>query len=251
MKLTLLGTSDYQLDYPLASAGYMVQTKTTTLKLDFGRGNLVRMVEAGIDWKTTNAVLISHVHPDHVSDLMQYLQLYTLAHHDGRLKTKVPFYGPRGFEAWFQQMHVVTTTIWDHIPTAADVFDQPFTIGDCIITPAPMTHSIDAVGYRIEAEGKVLCYTGDAAYSPELVQLARHANVLLAECSAPSTDNEAEAHLRPQDVARIASEANVQRVVLTHYPGDPAVREQRAQEIRSYGHADVIAGTDLQVFDLS
>ena len=49
MKLTLLGTSDWRIDQPVASAGYIVQHKETTLKLDFGRGNIINLAQAGIN----------------------------------------------------------------------------------------------------------------------------------------------------------------------------------------------------------
>jgi ribonuclease BN (tRNA processing enzyme) len=61
-------------------------------------------------------------------------------------------------------------------------------------------------------------YTGDTEYSRSVVELARDADTLLIECSFPNVDP-IPGHLTPSDVARIASEASVGRVVLTHiYP---------------------------------
>lgn len=249
MKLTLIGTSNYELEHPFASAGYIVQTKTTTLKLDFGRSNLTGMVHSGIDWKQLDAILISHVHPDHVSDLVQYLQLYTLYRDSGRLTKDIQLVGPEGFNNWFELLKQVVSTNWKHIPTTREVTNSTLSIGDAHIEVAPMKHVIPTVGYRIEANGTALCYTGDAAYSPELVTLAKNADVLLTECSA-TNEQETQVHMRPKDIARVAQEAKVKTVVLTHYPTDPATRKALADQVRAACKATVIAGSDNQVIEL-
>lgn len=249
MKLTLIGTSNYELEHANASAGYVVQTKTTTLKLDFGRSNLTGMVHSGIDWKQLDAILISHVHPDHVSDLVQYLQLYTLYRDSGRLTKDIQLVGPEGFNNWFELLKQVVSTNWKHIPTTREVMNSMLTIGNAHIEVAPMKHVIPTVGYRIEANGKTLCYTGDAAYSPELVKLAKNVDVLLTECSA-TNEQETEVHMRPKDIARVAQEAKVKTVVLTHYPTEPATRKALADQVRAECKTTVIAGSDSQVIEL-
>ncbi len=249
MKLTLIGTSNYELEHPFASAGAVVQTETTMLKLDFGRSNLTGMVQADIDWKQFNAILISHVHPDHISDLVQYLQLYTLYHQNQRLTSAVQLIGPEGFKEWYERLKQVVVTDWSSAPTSREVQHDTLTLGDIQVTTAPMKHYVPTVGYRLEAEGKSLCYTGDTAYNNALVELATNADVLLTECSA-TNDEETQGHLRPTDIGRIATEAHVQTVVLTHYPTDPTTRTTLADQVRAECNATVIPGTDGQVIEL-
>ncbi len=67
----------------------------------------------------------------------------------------------------------------------------------------------------MDSDGGALLYTGDTEYSESVVELA---STLLIECSFPE-GNPAPGHLTPSGAARIASEAGVGRVVLTHiYP---------------------------------
>src|SRR5829696_3456059 len=82
----------------------------------------------------------------------------------------------------------------------------------------PAKHRSESIAYRLDAEGGALVYTGDTEYSRSLVELARGADTLLIECSFPA-EVPVPGHLTPEGVARIASEAGVRRVVLTHiYP---------------------------------
>jgi ribonuclease BN (tRNA processing enzyme) len=70
----------------------------------------------------------------------------------------------------------------------------------------------------LETDGGAFVYTGDTEYSESVVELARGASTLLIECSFPD-GNPVPGHLTPSSAARIASEAGVERVVLTHiYP---------------------------------
>lgn len=249
MKLTILGSSDFRLEYPLASAGYVLQTANTTLKLDFGRGNLVNMAHAGIDWKTLDAVLLTHMHPDHISDLFQYLQVFAHLNHTGEIKKQIALYGPRGFETFFDHFRRMIITSWDVIPTARDLFDDKITIGDCTVTTLPMQHSIDNVGYRIESGGRVLCYTGDTEMHDNLITLAHNAHALLVECSG-TNDAPAPGHMRPTDIARVAREAGVRKVILTHYPGNPETRAQLVAAVKAECAAEVIGSNDLMTIDI-
>jgi ribonuclease BN (tRNA processing enzyme) len=249
MKLTILGSSDFRLEYPLASAGYVLQTEATTLKLDFGRGNLVNMATAGIDWKSLDAILLTHMHPDHISDLFQYLQVFAHLNHTGEIKKEMALYGPRGFETFFDHFRRMILTSWDTIPTARDMFDDKVTIGDCSVTTLPMKHSIDDVGYRIESNGRVLVYTGDTEINDNLITLAQNAHALLVECSG-TNETPVEGHMRPTDIARVAREAGVRKVILTHYPGDTAQREALVAAVKEECVAEVIGSNDLMTIEI-
>jgi ribonuclease BN (tRNA processing enzyme) len=83
---------------------------------------------------------------------------------------------------------------------------------------APAEHRPESIAYRLEGDGGAFVYTGDTQYSESVVELARGAHTMLIECSFPD-NSPIPGHLTPGGVARIASEAEVERVVLTHiYP---------------------------------
>jgi ribonuclease BN (tRNA processing enzyme) len=250
MKLTLLGTSDFRLDAPLASAGSIVEAGDTLLKLDFGRGNLVNLAHAGYDWRQLDAILLTHIHPDHIGDLFQYLQLFTVSNAFGEADNEITIYGPHGFEDYFPHLRQVIISIWDKLPTIKEVYDEQFTVGGVTVRTLPMKHTIDNAGYRLEADGKVLCYTGDTEPNANLVDLARDADLLLTECFGLDQPQPLDGHLRPQDIADLANRANVKKVVLTHYPANPDTRVQMRDQVRKRYTGEVVCGEDLMEIEI-
>ena len=92
------------------------------------------------------------------------------------------------------------------------------------------------------AEGRAFVYTGDTEYSESVVELARGAHTMLIECSFPD-GSPIPGHLTPDTVARIASEAGVGRVLLTHiYPA--ADRLDLAAEVGKGYDGEVIVAED-------
>jgi ribonuclease Z len=99
------------------------------------------------------------------------------------------------------------------------------------ITASPVAHVIPAIGLRItnQQTGKVLVYTGDTMRDPNVVHLARDADILIHEATGQFFG-----HSTGADAARDALEANVRRLVLIHYPslqGDSAAVLEEAQTI--------------------
>ncbi|MFC1598089.1 MBL fold metallo-hydrolase [Patescibacteria group bacterium] len=249
MKLTLLGTGEFRPHTQTASAGYTLQHGNTTLQLDFGRSVLSNMARAGIDWTTLDAILLSHLHPDHMGDLFHYLQSFAVCNHLKEIDTEITIYGPRDFQAYFQHLRRVIIAPWGKIPEIKELYDEKFTIGDFTIKAAPMKHPVDALGFRIEAGNKTICYTGDTAINDNLLELAQDADVLLAECSGVD-DQPHEEHLAPADIAKVATEANVKKIVLTHYPPEEEVREKRRAAVQAKYAGEVVAGEDLMVIEI-
>ncbi len=243
MKLTLLGTGNFLPYRAVGSAGYCVEAGSTTMMLDFGRGNLMNLAKAGINWQQITGIAVSHVHPDHISDMFQYLQAWTVTHASGEMDNDLTIYGPRGFQAFFNHYRTVLVTNWDKMPNIVELYDQSFEHEELRIKTAPMEHSIDASGYRIEADGKVLCYTGDTGFNENLLKLAQDADLLLTECALLNKDQK-KGHMRPTDIAQVANTANVKKVVLTHYPDDPTERKARLEEVQKEFSGDVILGED-------
>jgi ribonuclease BN (tRNA processing enzyme) len=113
---------------------------------------------------------------------------------------------------------------------------------------APAEHRPESIAYRLEGENGGFVYTGDTEYTESVVELARSTHTLLIECSFPD-DQSVPGHLTPDGVARIAREASVERVVLTHiYPQADAL--DLVQEVgRGFDGEVLVAedGTKLRV----
>ena len=88
-----------------------------------------------------------------------------------------------------------------------------------------LPHWVPNAGLRLEAGGRSLAYTGDTGPSPLLAELARGADVFLAEATYPwqVPDGDARYLSSARQAGVVASRAGVGRLVLTHlWPGtDP------------------------------
>lgn len=249
MKLTIQGTSDWRLAHPRASAGYLVEHGDTAIKLDFGRGNLVNMAITHPHGVTLNAIILSHTHPDHLSDLIQYLQIYTLMVAEKTITQNLQIFGPEGFASYFERLRDVIIIPWDHGPTVHELHNDEFMIGSIHVTTHPMHHAIADVGVRLEADGKTVCYPGDTGPNANLVALASGVDILLTECYADNSETN-EFHMRPTDVAQLARDAHVKKVVLTHWQTDPGIRTQRLQQIKKEYDGDVVCADDNMMIEL-
>ena len=105
----------------------------------------------------------------------------------------------------------------------------------------PMNHPT-CIGYRIEAEGASLVYSGDTDVCENIVKLARHADVLILECSFHD-DEKVEGHLTPAEAGAIANRAECRTLLLTHfYPGTDA--QACVEQCRKLCEAEVLAAYD-------
>lgn len=221
MQLTVLGSGTVVPTLERGSSAYLVETGGERLVFDFGNGAVHALMKAGVDPRDLSHLFISHVHPDHTADLVPYLFACNYAPGwAGRRPLEV--HGPVGFRQFFLDLQVPYRWLaprgWD-----CAVFehgrDQIRGEGWTVQT-FPVEHGdLEALAFRVEAEGKVLCYSGDTCYCPGLVEAAGQADLFLCECSVPDDHPQVEGHLRSSQVALAARQARARRVLLTHlYP---------------------------------
>ncbi len=87
---------------------------------------------------------------------------------------------------------------------------------DFSVETLPLNHSVPSVGFRVNAGGRLLSYSGDTDYCANIVQLGRNADLLILECSFPE-ERKKEGHLTPSLAGRIAREASCRKLLLTHF----------------------------------
>jgi ribonuclease BN (tRNA processing enzyme) len=220
MELTVLGSGTIVPSLTRWSPGYVLRAGPTTILIDLGPGTLRRMVEAGAGLVDIDAVCLSHFHPDHIADFVPlvFASKYAMGSQRQRDLTVV---APAGFgELYAGLIEVFGNWI---VPEAYRIDlresdGSPIDVGSCRVTTAPVNHNPESIAYRFEGDGVSLVYSGDTDWSEELIILARGADLLLLECSFP--DNmKIPGHLTPSEAGRLARDAGVSHLVLTHlYP---------------------------------
>lgn len=239
MRVTAVGVSGSFTGRNSPASCYLVRAehegREWSVVLDLGNGalgELQRHTEPlGVD-----AVVLSHLHADHCADICG---LYVMARyrHAGPSETRLPIYAPAGAAERLGRMYGVTepedlTPCFDF----RDLSDRgAFELGPFVITPFQVHHPVESYGFRVEADGETLVYTGDTDYAQSVVELCRNASLVLADAAFVDGRDQAEGvHMSGSRAARAAVEAGgVARLMLTHIPSwnDPEVCRAQAAEV--------------------
>ncbi len=218
LTLTVLGASAATQNPGGACSSYLVRGEGTALALDMGSGAFARL-QRHIAAAEVDAVIISHMHADHILDLIPYR--YYLAFSSGgpgRPRLLLP---PGGRDTMLR-----ISGLQDPSPTFfADVFDveeydpaQALTVGGLTIGFSPMRHIPHTYGMRVTAADNstgTLAYSADSGPCQGLLDVARDADLFLCE-NANAEDSVYPLHLTPRQAAAHARDANARRLLLTH-----------------------------------
>ncbi len=215
----------------------------TPLLFDMGPGTLARLAAAGVSYRDLEYIFLTHLHSDHTLDLATFLQANDST--PGWTRTRpVHLIGSRGTRRFYAQLMQTYPGIAPQ-SYALDIHELgaarvPF--GAWTIETAHTGHTESSIGYRIEAEDKTIIYTGDAKDNPELVRLARDADLFVCECAFPRGYPTID-HMTADAVGRIAHAANAKRVVLNHlYP--PALKVDIVAQVRAAFSGEIIVAVD-------
>ncbi len=213
MRLTVLGNNG---PFPApggACSGYLLRCGKTMLQLDLGCGTLP-MLTGLMPPEKLDALLFTHWHHDHCSDLLPLL--YRLEALGGQ---PLHVYGPVDDHSPVRQAAMASRAVILHDAHPGDTV----TIGQAQVTFFAAVHPVPAVMFRICGDNKVLCYTGDTNRCPDLLPFADHADFLLADGLFPEAKwTEKLPHLSAALCAELARDAGVKRLVITHlHPAIP------------------------------
>lgn len=247
--LTVLGCAGSHTGPGRACSGYLLHAGATRVLLDCGNGstaNLQRYCSvADID-----AIVVSHRHVDHCVDLIG--MYYALRFHEAGPKSVDLYAAPEVVETltgllsedsaleFREAFRCHEVRGGDHLdlgPFAVDLFDS--------------LHPVPTVSVRVEHEGTVLTYSGDSAGGPSLLAAADGADTFLCEATwqGDAEDWPEGIHLVARDAGRLATEAGVDRLVLTHILGS-LDRDVSLREAQETFHGEVLLAEDNLVLTL-
>ena len=214
LRLDIIGAGPAFTDRPGATgAAYLVRHRGTAILLDLGQGSFPRLAGT-IDPGTLDAILISHLHPDHFIDL---IALRHFLRWGPRAPRRVRVFGPEGLGDRIDALHAEPG--FSGAALDLEVLEPGLIeIGTVTIEVIPVTHAGRSFGFRLStAGGRGLVYTGDCGRAEDLDALIRPGDVLLAEVSfGPGPVPADAAHLDGPAVGSLAARTGVGRVLLTH-----------------------------------
>jgi ribonuclease Z len=276
MKITLLGTG-CPVAHPLrGGAATLVETAGARVLVDCGSMVTQRLIEAGCQGAWLDALLVSHLHSDHLVD---FYQLVVSSWHQGRAgpwvvhcpetvapvieATMATWQGERELRIAFEQ-RPSATGLEVQCETLAP--GRRITIGDLEIEPVLVEHGpvIPAYGFVLRSGGRTVVLSGDTGVCEALIDAGRGAGLLVHEVylhdemalvpgirSAATVSATAAYHTLSGEVGDIARRMDARALALTHFVPPEFDRAALLAEVAGSYDGPVFVGEDLMSFDLA
>jgi ribonuclease BN (tRNA processing enzyme) len=232
--LTVLGKSPSWADRDGACSGYLAAVGDLALLIDCGSGVFAKLRRYG-NYEGLDAVVISHLHADHVLDLVPFA--YALTYGPNSPAARPRLHVPPGGGAVLRTL----SGLWGRDSLIEDAFelDEYDTDAELAIGPARLRfcrvpHYVASQAIELSEDGATtrLVLSGDCGPNEVLAPFAAGAELLLIESTLLDPDcAEPAGHLSAAQAGAIGRAAGVGRLVLTHFSDqlDPGLLAARAQ----------------------
>jgi ribonuclease Z len=277
MELTLLGTGCPVVSTERYGPAQLIRHGESKLLVDCGSGVTQRLLAAGCPGREIDALLLTHLHSDHIVDLFQ---LVISSWHQGRDRPQRVF-GPPGTEAYVEGLmklwrpELEQRIAHEARPSAealrVEVTEiaggETLRLGNLAVRVVevehqPVRHAFGFVFENAAGGGPRIGLSGDTRRCPALIEAARGAALLVHEVfvhrempvvagvrSAETVANVAGYHTLSSEVGKIAAEAGAGALMLTHFVPPACDRAALLAEVAADFPGPVILGEDLMCFD--
>jgi len=276
MMITLLGTGCPLAHPRRGGAATLVETGQARVLVDCGSMVTQRLVAAGCPGARLDALLVTHLHSDHLVD---FYQLVVSSWHQGRPAPWV-VHCPEAvtpvieatMETWAAERALRIefekrpSTVGLGLECRTLAPGRRITIGDLEIEPVPVDHApvAPAYGFVFRAGGRTAVVSGDTKVCEALVAAGQGADLLVHEVflhrdlpvkpgqrSAETVAAVASYHTPSSEVGEVARRMGAKALALTHFVPPDFDRGALLAEIAGTYPRPVFVGEDLMAFDLA
>jgi ribonuclease BN (tRNA processing enzyme) len=232
MKLKVIGKLGR---FPTAESGtscFLISECGDNILLDMGNSSLMGL-QKHISINELNAVVLTHLHGDHIADFQSFTYMTSIMKAEGRLKNNITVYLPE-----------TPANVYGMISGASGIDYKVIkdgikaNIGALTLEFYSMVHPIETYGVRVTANGKVIAYTSDSRLTPNLTPLIKNADIAIGDaCILDSRHTERSPHLSVKQLGHTAREAGVKKLLLAHLPDieqEEILKEARAEFMEAY-----------------
>lgn len=245
-RLTILGKSPSWQDRDGACSGYLLELPALSLLMDCGNGVFAKL-RRHHDYERVDAVILSHLHADHVLDLVPFAYALRFG---PRLRSDRPLlHAPPGARTALRRL----CGAWGSETLIEDAFELreydpsgALELDGVRVRFQPVPHYVPAYALELCAGDarRRLVFSADCGANDELVEFARGAQLLLIEATRLDEyedDDEPPGHLTAAQAGAIGQRAAVDRVVLTHFSDQLDAAQLRAKAEAAFGRAVELA----------
>jgi ribonuclease BN (tRNA processing enzyme) len=259
VQVTVLGKSPSWQDAGGACSGYLIEEDDFALLLDCGNGVFSKL-RRHRDYVEVGAVIVSHLHADHILDLIPFSYALTYAPRQqpvpvagwpGTSKPARPeLYAPIGSTEVFRQI----AGCWGNEDLVERAFSiqeyprmaEPLTIGPFTVRFCEVPHYTETFAVELSnGTGGRLTYSADCSPNEQLVEFARETDMLLIEATLPRPERTGvRGHLTPREAGDHGKRAGARRLVITHFSDELDHDWARDEACEGFGAAVELAEED-------
>jgi len=268
MDVILLGTGSPLPSATRAGPATLVRAGGANLLVDCGRGVAMRLAGAGVAPQAITAVLLTHMHSDHICDLNDIITSHWVM---SAAPTPLRLFGPTGaqalvdatlamlaFDVKYRMDHHDDLGAGPNVEVTELAPGDVFTVGACEISAHRTDHApvFPTLGYRIAAGAAVAALAGDSVPCPGLDAMCKGADVyvqtvirddLIRRVPSKRLQDVLDYHSTVEQAAQTAARAGVRTLMLTHYvpPLFPGQEDAWRALARPHFGGDIVLGDDL------
>jgi ribonuclease Z len=268
IEVTLLGTGSPIPNPDRAGPATLVRAGDATVLVDCGRGVVMRLVAAGVVPVGLTAVLLTHLHSDHITDLNDIVTTHWVMATE---PTPLAIYGPPGTQAVIDALLAMLGPDQQYrLDHHADLTQPPlvevtevepgdtFTVSDATVTVGATDHRpvTPTVGFRISHGGESAVLAGDTVPCSTLDELCAGADLyvqtviradLVQLIPNARVHDILDYHSSVEQAAQTAARAGVRTLVLTHYvpPLVPGQEDEWRALAAAHFDGPIVLGDDL------
>jgi ribonuclease BN (tRNA processing enzyme) len=202
----------------------LIRCGGASVVVDLGLGALHGLLRRGLRHADVDALLFSHLHPDHTAELVPFL--FASNYDEAPRRLPLLLVGGPGFDAFLRALFAaydpwLNPKGYDRTVRELSAGEE-IRVGSLECRAGPANHIPSSLAYRFRSGGRTVVISGDTGPSPELEEFARDADLLVLEASLPP-GKEYGAHLTARQAGELAARAKARRLVLCHlYPSSDA-----------------------------
>ncbi len=239
--ITLLGTGTCELNANRRASSVLITTKNEKIVFDMGHGIFDRLAELEIKNNEINNIIISHFHPDHVSDLVPFLQSGAWSRQEPREENRVlHIWGPEGLQDFINKM-------LDFYGSEALISHQQIKIHEIkegSYEIAGKTFSFASLppasnhGVSFTLNGNQIALTGDSYFHQNEVDFLKDKDFAVIDAGHPT----------PEEIVKLASETQVGTLCCSHIYAELNLPKLQSAAKNKGFKGRIIIGEDLQNF---
>ena len=202
--------------FPVKDAGtssFLMTADDTQIVLDMGCSSLSRIMKYTLIEKIT-AVVLSHLHGDHIADFKAFTYMINILKSEGRLSRNIKIFLPQTpshiYNDLINTKGLEFIVINDGLNISIDNVNAIF---------YKMSHPVETYGVRLEYKDKTLGYTADTVVCDNLIKLMIESDLVIGDaCTLDIFKSDNSPHLSVKELAVSANIAKARKLLLAHLP---------------------------------